>query len=166
MDIRGDDDESYLKLLVSYFSFLRWQNYDNIYNNQILFHFLSHLRPADYKLIFLIIYKIRVLIVFCLKTTTFFNPLKKQIFPLLFRCFFSDSTQKHANEKIAYCSLKANFTLHSFDVCYKDFSSAVSFCQLEALGAFFWYLSTPRDCVLQQRQAHDPTMTHGTPVEQ
>lgn len=80
MDIRGDDDESYLKLLVSYFSFLRWQNYDNIYNNQILFHFLSHLCPVDYKLIFHIIYKNSTLIVFYLQTAIFFSLLRNQSF--------------------------------------------------------------------------------------
>lgn len=80
MDIRGDDDESYLKLLVSYFSFLRWQNYDNIYNNQILFHFLSQIPTKDYKLIFHIIYKSCTLIVFYRKTALFFSPLKNQIF--------------------------------------------------------------------------------------
>ncbi len=80
MDIRGDDDESYLKLLVSYFSYLRWQNYDNIYNNQIMFHFLSHLATKDYRLIFLIIHKNSILIVFYLKATTYLSPLKNQTF--------------------------------------------------------------------------------------
>lgn len=80
MDIRGDDDESYLKLLVSYFSFLRWQNYDNIYNNQIMFHFLSLSLTKDYKLILHLIYRNSILIVFYLKTTTYFSSLKNQTF--------------------------------------------------------------------------------------
>lgn len=80
MDIRGDDDESYLKLLVSYFSFLRWQNYDNIYNNQIMFHFLSLSPTKDYKLILHLIYRNSTLIVFYLKTTTYFSPLRNQTF--------------------------------------------------------------------------------------